>query len=102
MAIRLRPPITKSAISAALGLYFENKKASDPGRPGRITVQITRCSTSLLDADNLGGSVKFVLDALRRANLIPDDDPASIDLQVSQVKVARRKEIGTHVRIIRA
>jgi hypothetical protein len=96
----LRSSEPKSAVAAALGIHLQSQERSDAGLNGRVIVQITRCSTGILDADNLAGSVKFILDALRSAKLIPGDDPASIELKVSQIKVARRKEIGTHVRII--
>lgn len=69
------------------------------GGAGRITVRITRFGTKLLDKDNLYGGVKYVCDALRYANLIPQDDPESIDLQVRQ-KTTYKHAQGTLIEII--
>jgi hypothetical protein len=65
------------------------------GGSGRITV----VGTKLLDADNLAGSVKFVLDACRYLNLIRDDSPDAISLEVRQRK-AHKEETGTLIEII--
>ncbi len=69
------------------------------GGAGRITVRITRVGTKLLDLDNLYGSVKFLCDALRYAQLIPEDHPDAITLEVRQRK-APKGETGTLVEII--
>lgn len=64
----------------------------------RAIVRIERCGYRLLDKDNLYGGVKYLCDALRAAEIIPNDDPDSIELIVTQKKVSR-KEIGTLVTI---
>jgi len=59
------------------------------GRPTPIAkakVLIERTSPNLLDTDNLYGSVKVVLDALRCNELIVDDNPESLTLGVTQKK----------------
>ena len=61
-------------------------------------VRITRCGTRLLDADNLAGGCKPIVDALRYRGLIPEDDPQSIGLVVQQRKVLK-KDIGTIIEI---
>jgi hypothetical protein len=66
----------------------------------RVVVRIERRSTNLLDPDNLTGSVKSLLDCLRAAKLIHDDDSQSITLSVTQSKVKTRKEAGTFVELI--
>ena len=72
----------------------------DEGRSaGRITVRFTRVGTKLLDLDNLYGSVKFLCDALRYADLIPEDNPEAIKLEVLQRK-AQKGETGTLIEII--
>lgn len=63
----------------------------------RPVVRIIRCSTRLLDEDNLWGSVKPLLDQLRIAGLIPGDDPGSIELKVEQYKEKRRDHCGTQI-----
>lgn len=72
----------------------------EEGGAERFRVRITRRGARLLDADNLGGSVKFVLDALRYNNVIPEDNPAAIELEVSQ-EVAAKKDRGTLIQVER-
>ena len=52
--------------------------------PGKLAVRITRRSHHRMDADNLAGSAKIVLDALRYTHLIADDSPAHITLTCEQ------------------
>ncbi len=54
--------------------------------PARARLSITRESPQQLDPDNLVGGLKPVIDALRRLRLIADDDPASLQLAVRQVR----------------
>lgn len=63
----------------------------------RIGVRITRHGIRLLDTDNLAGC-KPLLDQIRYAGLIPDDDPETIELELRQQK-AKRKDIGTEILI---
>jgi hypothetical protein len=63
----------------------------------RVIVSIERRSTRLLDPDNLYGSVKPLVDCLRAAKLIADDDSQSIELVVTQSRVKTRKEHETIV-----
>ena len=65
----------------------------------RTLVCLTRYSTGRLDQDNLYGGVKPLVDALRYAGIIGNDDPDSILLIVRQRKCAR-KDIGTEVIVI--
>ena len=58
--------------------------------PRRVVVCITRYACRLLDADNFAGGCKPLIDQLRYAALIPDDDPASVELQFRQEKVAKK------------
>ena len=94
----LHPSRPKSAVEKALLAYFQDPKRSAPSGDGRINVYITRCSTTLLDDDNV--SVKFILDAIRDSGLIPDDDRESIKLHLEQIQVGTKEEIGTHIRIV--
>lgn len=66
---------------------------------GRIGVRFVLFRNRLLDPDNAAGSVKDLLDGLRRAALIPEDDWHTITLQVEQVKCAKKDE-RTEVEII--
>ena len=67
----------------------------------RPAVRFTLYRLRLLDRDNYAGSAKDLLDGLRHAALIPGDSEAEIDLQVEQVKVARRSEQKTVISIER-
>lgn len=61
--------------------------------PGKLAVRITRYSRHVLDADNLAGTAKVVLDAMKAAALIADDSPAHIDLTCEQESGAPRTMI---------
>lgn len=76
----------------------DHTKGKDP-RQMRVALCITRRSTRLLDADNLAGGCKPLIDQLRYAKLIPDDDPASVEILFRQQKVATKQEEGTEVEI---
>ena len=68
-------------------------------RQGRTTLIITRSACSLLDADNFAGGCKPLIDQLRYAKLIPDDDPESVEILFVQSKVKTKKEEMTHIEI---
>jgi hypothetical protein len=53
----------------------------------------------MLDIDNLYGGCKHLIDSLRIARIIPDDDPTSITLEVSQEKVKGYKSEKTEVEV---
>jgi hypothetical protein len=67
----------------------------------RIIVCITRRSCHVLDLDNFAGGCKPLIDQLRYAQLIPNDDPQSIELQFVQEKVKTRLEEETIIDIRR-
>lgn len=62
-------------------------------------VRITGHRLELLDPDNFAGGCKFLIDQLRYAKLIPEDDPSTIRLITDQVRVSRKEDEGTHVEI---
>lgn len=66
------------------------------GRP-RAHLRIDRRACRLLDIDNFAGGCKALIDALKEAQLIPDDDPASLEVSFVQTRVRTRKEEGTHL-----
>lgn len=66
------------------------------GRP-RSHLRIDRRACRLLDIDNFAGGCKALIDALKEAQLIPDDDPASLEVSFVQTRVRTRKEEGTHL-----
>jgi len=78
------------------------ERAAEPGplgtqgraqeSPPGVVVRITSYRNQLLDADNLAGGSKYLIDGLRYAGLIPGDSPDQIELQVRQVKVKKSEE----------
>ena len=78
----------------------KGKESHPTSRPRRIAIKIVSFRTRLLDPDNLVGGVKYFIDSLRYAALIPDDRPQDITLEVSQEKVQTRKEERTTIEIL--
>ena len=66
------------------------------------TLSITRYSTKTLDVDNLAGGCKPLIDQIRYAHLIPDDNPESVEITFTQVKVRTQAEQRTEIRITQA
>ena len=67
--------------------------------PCRVEI-VRRYPGRPLDLDNLYAAAKVPLDALRRAGVIPDDDPETVvSLSCTQRKAARRSEAGTTIRL---
>jgi len=91
---RLPDPIPEHHVGTQpLGLGSDEEASA-----GLVTVRITRLGVRLLDADNLCGGVKFLLDACRYEGLIPEDNPQAISLIVRQRKV-KKAEAGTILEI---
>jgi len=67
----------------------------------KYRVRIRSNRVRQLDLDNLYGGVKYWVDTLRYAEIIPDDDPSSIELQVTQTKVKGYKNETTEVEVER-
>lgn len=63
----------------------------------RILVSVVSFRIRLCDVDNL--CPKYFIDCLRYAEIIPDDNPEAIDLQVKQVKVAHKSEERTEIEV---
>jgi hypothetical protein len=73
---------------------------SDEQRSGpRHHVRIKSRRVRLLDIDNLYGGSKHLIDSLRLSGVIPDDDPASITLQVTEEKIKGYKNEETEVEV---
>ncbi len=66
------------------------------------TLALTRFSTKTLDVDNLAGGSKPLIDQIRYSKLNPDDNPESVEITFSQVKVKTQAEQRTEVRITKA
>jgi hypothetical protein len=73
----------------------------ESGMSPRHRVRIVSKRVRLCDPDNLVGGVKHLVDALRIANIIPEDDPQAITLEVSQEKVSSYAQEETWVEVSR-
>ena len=69
------------------------------GNIPRHRVRIVSKRVRLCDADNLVGGVKHLVDALRTAQIIPEDNPQAITLEVSQEKVSSYSKEETWVEV---
>ena len=56
-----------------------------PKATGKRKVLITRHGKGILDADNLAGGAKSLIDALKLRGLLLDDDPAHVEVVYRQV-----------------
>ena len=74
-------------------------KEVEGGDIPRRVVRITSVRNRLLDPDNLVGGCKYIIDALRKAEVIKDDTEKDICLEVYQVKVKTRKEEKTVIEV---
>ena len=88
-APRLPHPVAQRHARPTLDPIAQTQK---PGQ-GRVVVRITRCGSRLLDVDKMAGGCKPIVDQLRYAGLIPNDDPASVEIVFRQEKAAKGQEM---------
>lgn len=80
---------------------LDGKAQGEAEGDGRIIVVLESRRTRLQDADNDAASHKNLLDGLRYAGFIPEDNPKAIRLVIcDQVRVKTKAEEGTRVRVI--
>ena len=79
----------------------KGKEGDELTGSGRHHIRIVSKRVRLCDADNLVGGVKHLVDALRISQVIPEDDPQAISLEVSQEKVSSYADEETWVEITR-
>jgi hypothetical protein len=82
-----KDPFAEHAIAAKCVGATIGEAGNERGGVCRHRVRIISRRVRLCDPDNLVGGVKHLVDALRIARIIPEDDPASLLLEVSQEKV---------------
>lgn len=87
--------IPQHAPRATLVKIDERKAPSQ----SRVALRITRRGSKLLDCDNLAGGCKPLIDQLRYAGLIPNDDPASVEITFLQEKATKENQ-GTLIEIL--
>ena len=80
-------------------LATQKGEASDTASVPRRIVRIASFRRRLLDFDNLAGGCKYFLDCCKYAQLIPDDRPQDIILEVRQEKVNTKQEERTEIEI---
>lgn len=88
-----KPVVCDEPVAAKAG------EGSYAARLPRRIVRIFSYRRRLLDFDNLTGGCKYFLDCCRYAQLIPDDRPEDITLEVRQEKVASKAEERTEIEI---
>lgn len=71
----------------------------EQGGATRHRVRIVSRRVRLCDPDNLVGGVKHLVDALRYAGIIPEDNPEAISLEVAQEKVGSYAKEETWVEV---
>lgn len=71
----------------------------ESGGNAQHRVRVVSRRVRLCDPDNLVGGVKHLLDALRIAEVIPEDNPEAIRLEVSQEKVRSYSKEETWVEV---
>ena len=97
------------------GFDFEELSGSEPKRGVRVKsvgegqgeegmlceylVSIRSARVNLLDPDNL--YVKDIIDQLRYAELIPEDTPDILEIEITQAKVKHYKEEETIIKVMR-
>ncbi|MEZ5386457.1 MAG: hypothetical protein R3F13_13175 [Prosthecobacter sp.] len=65
----------------------------------RAHLRIERRACRLLDLDNFAGGCKALIDCLKEAGFLADDDPGSVEITFAQVRVRTRQEEGTAIRL---
>lgn len=80
---------------------IKREEGDEPCSSRRHRVRIISMRVRICDPDNLVGGQKHLIDALRITGVIPEDDPFSITLQVTQKKVSSYKDEKTWVEISR-
>jgi hypothetical protein len=102
---RLLDTLTKHATKRSLVKVHKTEEPSKdctPKRNPKYHLAITRFSTKTLDVDNLAGGCKPLIDQIRYAHLIPDDNPESVEITFSQIKVKTQAEQRTEVSITKS
>lgn len=69
---------------------------------GKVKVIVKRCRRAgprAMDDDNAAASAKSILDALKKLEVIEDDSPEHVELEVQQENVGRSGEWGTWIHV---
>lgn len=93
------PRVSNPKPQPTIGKTLPNTDARKENSKKRSFVRITRYSCRPLDCDNYAGGCKPLIDQLRYAKLIRDDDPESVQIEFIQVKVSKKNQERTEVEI---
>ena len=93
------PRLSDTKPKPVIGKTLPNTNARKENSKKRSFVRITRYSCRPLDCDNYAGGCKPIIDQLRYAKLIRDDDPESVQIEFIQVKVPKKAEERTEIEI---
>lgn len=92
---RIPNPVTKRSDQQTLVTLPQAQERSED----RTHIRITRYSCRPLDIDNFAGGCKPIIDELRYAKLITEDNPETIDVEFKQVKVSKKDQQRTEIEI---
>lgn len=73
-------------------ILLVKEAAPDISFSGPVIITYTRCSSRLMDWDNMCASFKVIGDALVRAGVIPDDDPSIVQYFIPRQAKVKREE----------
>ena len=92
------PRVSNTKSKPVIRKALQNTDKAQKGSKERIVLRITRYATRLLDEDNLAGA-KLLVDQLRYAGIIPNDDPQCLKIILDQIKVKHKTEERTEIEI---
>lgn len=92
-------PFTKHSVSVQSMAETGGEIGHEQKGNARHRVRIISRRVRLCDPDNLVGGCKFLIDSLRLARIIPEDNPQSLALEVAQEKVGSFSKEETWVEI---
>ena len=94
-----KDPFVEHALATKCVGATIGEAGDERGGVRRHRVRIVSRRVRLCDPDNLDGGVKHLVDALRIAEIIPEDAPTALLLEVSQEKVKTFKSEETLVEV---
>ena len=88
-------PMARHRLSKKLAIVVALCGRGTPKATGKRYLTIERHGKRELDKDNAYGGCKPLIDAIKRCGLIIDDNPANVELEVVQVKLAKGEKPHT-------
>lgn len=88
-------PMARHRLGKKLAIVVALCGRGTPKATGKRYLTIERHGKRELDKDNAYGGCKPLIDAIKRCGLIIDDNPANVELEVVQVKLAKGEKPHT-------